>query len=625
MIRRLVLQSSLFLIWALAIGIAMAGCAVDQLTEPRGEKSTLLPAAAFSAPVNGKIAFASTRDGNAELYMMDSDGLNQTRLTTHTGSDVGPAWGPDGRQLAFTSDRDGNLEVYVMNASCPNQAPLRLTNNAVVDAGGSWSADGSKIAFTSERDGPFRQIYVMNANGSEPFNLSNVGDPSVGVYSDEQAHWSPDGTKIAFARGGGTISGDVIVMNADGSGKVNLTNHSSNDAPMDWSPDGTKILFASNRDHANYELYVMNASDGSGVTRLTTNGMFEYPASWSPDGAKIVFNPSHNEIWAMDANGLNAVNLSNHAAVDVGPNWAVPPAPPVDSDCDGIYDTIDSAPNTQSPDFGDWHLGGQTAGTIVSKPANVSVRIEDIAPGGVRVTTFLTGAVEGGARVHLFIVGKQGHVKLAIPGSYEITDPATSMTVAVNTDGPAEVEYTLNGSPIVISIADGASAVINETTNSSGVLTDVTLSNVTGSSGDVTANGTTVPPGGPPYSIPTATLSATLSVKSGKLTAIGSLNPNGATGIDPATQTVTFNAGNYSFVKTGGLRRNPGNIYTFTGTLPSAPGVQLTLNVKAPKTGSTVWTFEATANPVSGFVNPVTVSLQIGNVKGSALVTATLR
>jgi Tol biopolymer transport system component len=618
MIRRVVLLCGFF------PAVAILGCVDDPATGPRKEHSRR-PAAAFSATANGKIVFTSARDGNSELYLMDSDGLNQTRLTTHPASDVGPAWAPDGRQLAFTSNRDGNLEIYAMNASCPNQAPVRLTNNSVVDAGGTWSADGSKIAFTSERDGEFRQIYVMAADGSEPTNLSNVGEPSVGIYSDEQPHWSPDGTKIAFARGGGSIAGDVIVMNADGSGKVNLTNHSANDAPMDWSPDGSKILFASNRDHENYELYAMNA-DGTGVTRLTTNGAFEYPASWSPDGTKIVISLFHNEIWAMDANGANLVNLSNNVAVDVGPSWAVPPTPAVDTDCDGIYDVVDIAPAEGSMRFSDIPLGGATAGTIVSVPANTAVRIEDDAgTGGVRVTTFETGSVGGGARVHLSIDGKQGQVKLAIPGSYVITDPATSMTVAVNTAGPAEVEYTINGSPIVISISDGASAVINETTNSSGVLTDVTLSNVTGNSGDVTANGTTVPPGGPPYSIPTATLSATLSVRGGKLTATGSLNPNGATGIDPATQTVTFTAGNYSFVKTDGLRRNPGNVFTFEGTLPSAPGVQLKLTVKAPKAGSSLWTFEATASPVSGFVNPVTVSLQIGGVKGSVPVTASLR
>lgn len=618
MIRRVVLLCGFFL------AFAILGCVEDPATGPRKELSRH-PAAAFSAAVNGRIAFTSARDGNVELYMMDSDGQNPTRLTTNAASDVGPAWSPDEALLAFTSNRDGNLEIYVMNPSNPGLASTRLTNNSVIDAGPTWSADGAKIAFTSERDGPFRQIYVMNSDGSGPTNLSNVGTPSIGVYSDEQAHWSPDGTKITFARGGGGIVGDVIVMNADGTGKRNLTNHNANDAPMAWSPDGSKILFASNRHHVNYELYVMNACDGSGVTRLTTNGSFEYPASWSPDGTKIAFNPDFNQIWVMDANGNNPVNLSNNAFVDASPTWAMPLTPALDTDCDGIYDNIDSDPTHASSDFWDWLLGGQTAGSIVSKPANVSVQIEDISPGGVRVTTTATGIVEGGARVHLSIVGKQGHVKLEIPGSYDITDPATSMTVAVNTHGQAEVEYTVNGSPIVISIADGASAVINETTNNSGVLTDVTLSDVTGNSGDVTANGTTVPPGSSPYSIPTATLSATLSVRGGKLTATGSLNPNGATGIDPTTQTVTFTAGNYSFVKTGGLRRNPGSVYTFEGTLPSAPGVQLKLTVKAPKAGSSLWTFDATASPVSGFVNPVTVSLQIGYIGGSVPVTATLR
>src|SRR4030095_894565 len=77
---------------------------------------TFVPQARAAFPgANGKIAFASDRDGNSEIYVMDADGINQTRLTNSVTFDVAPSWSPDGSKIAFVSNRDGNDEVYVMN------------------------------------------------------------------------------------------------------------------------------------------------------------------------------------------------------------------------------------------------------------------------------------------------------------------------------------------------------------------------------------------------------------------------------------------------------------------------------------------------------------------------------
>ncbi|MBI1927063.1 PD40 domain-containing protein [Candidatus Poribacteria bacterium] len=86
----------------------------------------------------------------------------------------------------------------------------------------------TKIAFVSNRDGNY-EIYVMNANGSNPINLTR--HPA----KDMTPSWSPDGTKIAFAsdRGGNF---EIYMMNADGSNLVNLTNHPKLDAGPSWSP-----------------------------------------------------------------------------------------------------------------------------------------------------------------------------------------------------------------------------------------------------------------------------------------------------------------------------------------------------------------------------------------------------
>jgi Tol biopolymer transport system component len=83
------------------------------------------------------IAFQSSRDGNYEIYVMNADGTEQTRLTDNSARDMNPSWSPDGRKIAFHSRRDGNNEIYIMNADGSEQR--NLTNNPAHDWLPSWS------------------------------------------------------------------------------------------------------------------------------------------------------------------------------------------------------------------------------------------------------------------------------------------------------------------------------------------------------------------------------------------------------------------------------------------------------------------------------------------------------
>ena len=182
---------------------------------------------------NEQIAFYSERDGNQEIYVMNADGSNQTRLTNNPGNDSDPSWSPDHTMIAFESDRDGNSNIYVMNADGSNQN--RLTNNPADDSNPRWSPDGTKIAFNTNRDSTAQdnfqnqEIYVMNA--------------------------------------------------ADGSNQTRLTYNDVQDTGSSWSPDGTKIAFASNKD-GNPKIYVMNAANGSQQTRLTNSTAAEGEPDW---------------------------------------------------------------------------------------------------------------------------------------------------------------------------------------------------------------------------------------------------------------------------------------------------------------------------------------------------------
>ena len=271
-------------------------------------------AATLGPPGNGKIAFESSRNSNQDIYVMDADGANTTRLTNNPASDFGPAWSPDGTKIAFVSSREGfgNDEIFQMDADGSN--PIRLTNDSAGDYDPAWSPDGTKIAFTSTRDGN-SEIYVMNANGSNPIRLTNDSATDYGPA------WSPDGTKIVFAsdRDGNF---EIYVMDADGSDPANLTNNPADDADPTWSPDGAKIAFETLR-NGNQDIYAMDAN-GSNQISLTNHPSDDFGPAWSPDGTKIAFATSrigNAEIYVMNANGSNQTRLTVHSATDGKPDW----------------------------------------------------------------------------------------------------------------------------------------------------------------------------------------------------------------------------------------------------------------------------------------------------------------
>jgi TolB protein len=190
-------------------------------------------------PVPPRIAFASDRDGEFDIYVMNADGSDLTRLTDDPAWDGLPAWSSDGRRIAFISNRDDNTNIYVMNADGSDLT--RLTDNPADDEFPAWSPDGQQIAFKSVDDQGNYDIYVMNADGSDLTRLAE------GLDYDEFGHMWP------------LVPPQV---------------------PL-WSPDGEQLVVMSGHDEGIFDIYAVNA-DGSGLTRLTYDMHRAFSPVWSP-------------------------------------------------------------------------------------------------------------------------------------------------------------------------------------------------------------------------------------------------------------------------------------------------------------------------------------------------------
>lgn len=281
---------------------------------------TLAPATPIRAAVplasvgsgSGEIAFVSNRDGNEEIYLMNSDGSDQRRLTDNPRNDTELSWSPDGAQLLFSSyGEDGNIENYVMNADGSNRQAIATWYGWDP----VWSPDGTKILFGAYGD-LGGDIFVINADGTDMQALTSND------YDEGYPAWSPDGTQIVFAvRQNGQE--DLYIMDANGGNLHSLTDDPESDLYPVWSPDGTQIAFQSDRG-GNSQIYLINP-DGSDLHPLSSEPGDGYEPSWSPDGTQIAFmsyrDGASAEIYVANADGTNIRRLTDNDAEDKSPIW----------------------------------------------------------------------------------------------------------------------------------------------------------------------------------------------------------------------------------------------------------------------------------------------------------------
>ncbi|MDP6716909.1 MAG: hypothetical protein QF368_20080, partial [SAR202 cluster bacterium] len=186
----------------------------------------ILAALGCSSPASS-ILFTSDRDGNLEIYSVNSNGEKLTNLTNTQTNEFAPVASPNRRLIAFLSGVQGNIAVEVMRVDGTERFPV--TQATAEHSSPQWSPSNDRIAYVRD-DGPDSNIYMSTIGGGPSALLTSIAGHEVG-------DWSGDGDSVAFTVLGGRDQG-IYTRNPDGVNEFRVT-ETPDYSPI-WSPDSRK-------------------------------------------------------------------------------------------------------------------------------------------------------------------------------------------------------------------------------------------------------------------------------------------------------------------------------------------------------------------------------------------------
>lgn len=307
---------------------------MDQNGATRQVTNTNLEVGAVRWSPNGEKILFEAKDkttGRQDIYLYDliSDSLrNMTGIFSSAKVNKSPAWHPNGDKFAYATNEAGtNFEIYVHNIDGSLFPARRVTFTGTNNDHPIWSPDGTQLVCVSSNAGDsYGSLMMMKLiNNATDWSGISLNKDSTVAPRGANPSWSPDGSKILF-----DYDQDIFQVEFDTGGSYaswtikRITNNRSNRKPV-WAPDGSRFTYESNV-FGSYDIFTLGVGDPVELaSRLTfMNTANESDARWSPDLSKLVFvsdQDGDNEIYMIDPDGSNQVQLTNNNVSDFGPRW----------------------------------------------------------------------------------------------------------------------------------------------------------------------------------------------------------------------------------------------------------------------------------------------------------------
>jgi Tol biopolymer transport system component len=301
---------------ALGAAIAVFLCATSSGSLTAAERSRASGLIAYSVlyRIPGE---KSPADFIFGLCIRDLRGSSRRLTADRLRADESATWSPDGRKLAFerTLESRGTSSIMILDAS----GELRnLSGASVGDSQPTWAPDGKAIAFVVKSG----DLYVMNADGTGRRLL--VARTS---QDASEPRWSPDGRHIAFVRGvrDGSTPSHVVVVNADGSGERRIADGTN----PEWAPDSATLAYDTSNDLPS-SVFSIDIQGRRG--RRLAGG---FTPIWSPDGRTILFSRERlrangetaSDFYLMASDGSRLRPFIRTPLLELDPSWQAKPAP----------------------------------------------------------------------------------------------------------------------------------------------------------------------------------------------------------------------------------------------------------------------------------------------------------
>ena len=258
---------------------------------------------------------------HGDIWKVNAQGGKAIRLTLNEADDEKPRWSPDGKTIIFSSNRNGNFDIWSIPAE--GGKPKQITFHGAWDSVSDWTPDSKWILFYSIRSGD-TEIWKISSEGGLPIQVT--------FDKGRDASISPDGSRIAYIRGGaslwikgynGSANWDIYTKTLDSKSIPDkLTTFEGNDRYPFFSNDAKSIYFIretdkfdkNNKKHSVYNLWIMGV-DGKNKKQLTTFDSDIITPYFSKDGKKVLFEKDF-QIWEMSLSDLKPKKIDIYVESD---------------------------------------------------------------------------------------------------------------------------------------------------------------------------------------------------------------------------------------------------------------------------------------------------------------------